>query len=237
MGKDVLWVESDKLSCGMGKLAAGTTLPIVSLDGRYVQNADSYLGISRAINSDLSDAGYAPRLGSPPLGEQFGLLGRRYRGQEVVLMDDVLFSGGMVGAVKQELENRGVKVSALLCGIAVGEGKEKLEALGVETESVIEFDAVDDQICERDFTTLPGSGRKVAARPLNALYFDDRYGRPEQWASLPLGFAAGFCVASLIRNRRLSKPDVPFPAFVGYPNGTTGDVLDSAIAQRIGRRG
>lgn len=232
MGKRTVWLGAEALRRGLEYLTASTDLPIASLDQRYIQNADAYLGVSRTVNPDLSDAGYDARLGFSPLSEQLDSLGRKFGGKEVALIDDVLFSGEMAAKLQSELADRDVRVSALMCGIAVGEGSDKLAARGIEVESVVAFDDVEDELCERDFTVLPGSGRKVAGQQRSALYFDDQFGKPEQWASIPTDMAADFCRASLIRNRQLLRAETPIAAFVGYPAGLTGNVLDTTIAER-----
>ena len=232
MGKDTLWVDAALLRNGLRDLCQRTSLPVVSLDDRYIEQGDAeeFLGISRAIQPDFSDAGYDARLGYLPLSKQFDNIGRRFSGQSVVLADDVVFSGEMIGFVKDELERRGVGVTAVACGLIIGEGAEKLSALGVDVESVMSIDDVDDEICERDFTLSVGSGRKIAGAESNALYFDGRFGRPGSWASIPEAAIGDFCASSLLRNRRLLPADAPAAGFAGYPAGTNGELIEWRLA-------
>jgi hypothetical protein len=235
MGRTVEWVDANYLRVGMNDLMKSTQLPVVSLDRRYLRDADEYLDISRAVGLDFSDAGYDTRANADPMNDQISRLGSKYAGKEIVLADDVLFSGEMIFTLRSQLESQGVSVPSFMCGIAIGEGEEKLRTFGMEVGSVVTFPDVDDEICERDFTVLPGSGRKIFGSEMSALYFEDQYGRPEQWASIPTEFASDFCLASLIRNRQLVRKDTTLPSFVGYASGTTGDVLRSAIVSRISR--
>ncbi|HWZ65722.1 MAG TPA: phosphoribosyltransferase [Patescibacteria group bacterium] len=233
MGQNTVWLSAEAIRSGLRGLVANTKLPIVSLDQRYISasEADYCLGISRAANPDMSDAGYDSRLGFPPLSKQLDVLGKRYGGREVLLVDDVLFSGSMVDYLESKLKSRGVKIAALACGVAIGEGRDKLAARGIVTESVNDFEEVEDELCERDFTTQEGSGRKVKDNEESFLYIDDRFSRLE-WSSTPVDFASDFCLRSLERNLQLLRPEMPFPNFVGYKRGLMGEVLANAIAER-----
>ncbi|MFE7797984.1 hypothetical protein [Nocardia sp. NPDC057440] len=204
----------------------------MSLDRRYVSTADMYFGISRAVDPGFDDAGYDARLGYPSLDNQFDDLARRYGGGAVVIADDVLFSGRMTLMLDRELAKRNVRLAAALCGIAIGNGVNRLGDAGIPTESVISFTAVDDEVCERDFTVLAGSGRKVYGEQLSAVYFDDRFGRPSDWASIPQDAAPKFCLQNLLRNRKLLRADAPFPRFVGYAGTRTGSAIDRAVRER-----
>jgi hypothetical protein len=232
LGKNVEWVDASTLQQGMRAMCRTTNLPIISLDQRYIaqNNADAFLGISRAVGPDLIDAGYDARQGFEPIDAQFDALGQAFAGQEILLVDDVLFTGEMVDFISRELKGRGVRVAAVACGIAIGEGAEKLAAQGIETEPVVSFDAVDDEICERDFTLLAGSGRKVLGQPRGGLYFDDVYGRPDKWASIPAWGAGGFCLRSLERNRR-PLANGPIADFVGYPAADVSEAITWRLAQ------
>jgi len=233
MGEDVEWVAADYLRNGLKELRDQVPLPVITLDGSYYspREEDGFLGISRAVNAeDLTDAGYDARLGCSPLTDQLDRLGERYQGRDVALLDDVLFSGEMAAWVCGELTRRGVNVPLLLCGIAIGEGQERLAARGIETRSVKYYSEVTDQLCERDFTYLPGAGRKVKGSEQNVSYFDSQIGRPGKWASIK--DEASFCVRSIRRNLELLPGDMSLPNFLGYAAGTISEVLPAILAER-----
>lgn len=235
-GEKVEWAGWAEMKEGLRQLGEKASLPIISLDTVYFEPSekDGTLAVSRAVKSDdLSDAGYDARLGTAPLKEQLDMLGERYRGQEVALLDDVLFSGEMAAAMRRRLMRRGVRVPIVVAGVAIGEGAQRLADLGVETRSAISYDQVRDQLCERDFTYLPGSGRKVSGRQQNVPYFDPAVGRPEQWASLK--DATNFCATNIRRNLELLPAEMPLPDFLGYPSGSVGQVLPDVLAERSQR--
>lgn len=231
MSKDTLWVPTGTIQNGLQRLLVKTSLPVASLDDRYVTEADQYLGISRGVNAELDDAGYAARVGYQAIDKQLAQISRL--GQEIVIADDVVFSGEMIAWLVDELRARDVKIGGVVCGIAIREGVEKLALEGIDVEAILMLDDVEDEICERDFAVVPGSGRRVADLSANALYFDDINGKPEQWASLPFGDTQRFCISSLERSIDLLRPEVPMQNvgnFIGYgQNGTTREQLLARI--------
>jgi len=152
-----------------------------------------------------------------PVSNQFDRVGQL--GSEVVLVDDVLFSGEMMQWVIDELAKRSVKVGGVVCGIAMGDGIRRLAENGVDVQACEVFKDVEDEICERDFAIVPGSGRRVDTANANALYFDTINGRPEQWASIPAELSEVFYQNSLRRSEVLVQDDVQMQSigkFLGF---------------------
>ncbi len=203
MGKSVEWVNYSLLRDGISKILSETNLQVISLDERYVDSAHHYLGISRSVDATLEDAGYDARIGNISINEQLDRVGAALMGREAVLVDDVVFSGENACWIIDELGQRGVKISAIVCGVAIGDATEKLSAKGVELAHVELYDEVEDEICERDFAFVKGSGRKVKGREQSALYFDGQFGRPAEWASINPEAVERFCVSSIVRNQKL----------------------------------
>jgi len=232
IGKETLWVPSRDMQENINNRMKTMSLPVVSLDDRYVTATGNYLGISRAINNNLEDAGYAARNNYSAIQRQLDAI--RPLGNEIVLVDDVLFSGSMVEWLSDELRERNVKIGAVICGIAINEGVQKMTELGIDVIPWLKFDEVEDEICERDLAVVPGSGRRLKNRQANALYFDAEFGKPEQWASLPAASVGDFCLNSLDCSISLLNATAPISAigaFLGYQtNGLAQDVL----AKRIG---
>ena len=256
MGKETLWVPSSTMQSGLEQVIAQTALPVVSLDDRYVSSADQFLGISRGVKpqrttdyplmqsgaplwpTTLVDDGYVPRRGYPAIDEQLDKVSSL--GKEVLLVDDVLFSGEMVAWLADALRQRGVKIGAVAVGIAIGEGIEKLEAENIEVTASEIFDEVEDEICERDFAVVPGSGRRIESFRSNVLYFDAEYGKPEQWASIPGKSVGEFAVRSFGRAAELIAKGTPISAlgeFRGVKQRTIGRLfgpeVDAAEALRF----
>lgn len=230
-GKNTSWVSSAQLKSGINQMVVATSLPVVSLDDRYVRTADQYLGISRGVDEQLSDVGYVPRAGYGSLERQLNAIPDL--GAEVVIADDVLFSGEMLSWLADELAWRNVKVGAVVCGIAIREGAIKLGTEGIDVQACIEFDDVDDEICERDFAIVPGSGRRIDSMQANALYFDTLYGKPDSWASLPSSVTSEFMDESLARSTNLLNDNVRMESlgsFVGY--ASSGDAKRIIASRR-----
>lgn len=230
MGKETLWVPSSTMSNGLEQAIKSTNVPVVSLDDRYITTADHYVGISRGVDPQLNDAGYVARRGYPSIMRQLGRV--RSLGSEVIFADDVLFSGEMISWIANVLNGYGVSVRAVLVGVAIAEGIEKLEAEGVDVSCGTVFDEIEDEICERDFAVVPGSGRRIDALDANALYFDTKNGKPETWASISTELSNEFCVNSLRRSSALLQAGVSIQAigkFLGYN-------YEGAAADQINRR-
>lgn len=237
MGKHVEWVEFSELKQGMRQLVNDTHLSVISLDDRYVETSNNYLGISRSVDESLEDAGYDGRIGHEPVKDQLDRVAVELHGQEVVLVDDVVFSGENACWLTEQLADRGVRVRAIVAGVAIGgEAEERLEAYGVDLSYVRLFPEVEDEVCERDFAFVTGSGRKVNGKQQSALYFDSVFGKPAQWASIAEAQVDEFCIASIVRNTALIRGDYPMDQiadFLGYDcNQTVGQCLASALTQR-----
>ncbi len=208
MGKDTVWVSSSTMQTGLETAISKTRLPVVSLDDRYVTSANEYIGISRGVDEQLNDIGYVPRVGYPSIKRQLGKISAL--GGEIVIADDVLFSGEMIAWLANVLEPYGVKIGGLVCGIAIQEGIDKMQAKDVDIEAVQAFDEVEDEICERDFAVVTGSGRRIDSIAANTLYFDPTNGKPAKWASIPPEKVEYFAYSSYIRSADLIKPDLRF---------------------------
>lgn len=232
MGKQTIWISSNDIRTSLDRVTRQTRLPVVSLDDRYVSNANQYLGISRSVDSELNNKGYSSRQNYAPLINQ--LEQTPSLGSEIILVDDVLYSGEMISWLNDILMQSGVTISSVAVGIAMQEGIDKLTEQGIDVVADKVFTSVEDEICERDFATVRGSGRRVAGIGANALYFDVDNGKPEQWASIESNEAKTFCVASLERSLRLLQSDTPVRSigkFLGY--NSEGDVA-TALKNRLG---
>ena len=234
LGKNTLWVDSGTLRSGLENIALKSSLPIISLDDRYIRNAASFIGISRGVDSNLNDVSYVPRVGYPSINEQLSAIPSL--GKEIIVVDDVLFSGEMIRWLADSLKSRGVTIRALLCGVAIQEGISKLLSKDIDVEAVQSFVEVEDEICERDFAVVPGSGRRIENRETNSLYFDPTYGRPSQWASIPQDTAEDFAYNTYENAARLLPSALPMSS-VGNFYGLTGTTAVEAIKKAVSRIG
>lgn len=232
MGKNTYWISSNDITTSLDKITQNTRLPIASLDDRYNVRADQYFGVSRGVNTDLDDEGYVSRRGYPALSNQ--LQQASNLGKEIMVIDDVLYSGEMITWLNSSLTPTGTRIASLAVGVAMQEGVDKLSAQGIDVQADYIFQAVEDELCERDLAIVPGSGRRIESIDANALYFDFQNGRPEKWASIEPASEKSFCINSLERSLRLIRSNTSMEAignFLGYD--TVGNASDS-ILKRLG---
>lgn len=179
-------VSAGELQSGMTSLASATSLTAVSLDRVYFQG-ELHLDVTRAVNELGDDTGVVARHGYESLAKQVANLKNSLRGQrEVVLVDDVIFSGGLLVELIDLLKTQEISVSVVVAGVAIGEGVDVLKDRGIEVRAVHVFTTVIDEICERDF--LPGvplSGRTVVGTEKEGAPYILPFGRPQSWASIP----------------------------------------------------
>lgn len=179
------------LKKGLKKRVAGNC-PIVSLEKFFI-DTPFHLEASRAVDINLNNIGLRERTGAESIDNQvIDLLAQGLR--EIVLVDDVLFSGG-VWEIIEKLLDMGIRVKKFICGISIGDGKKRLEKQGIKVSSVVHYEEVIDEVCHRDFYAgVPYSGRTVvdgSGRNIGAPYFYP-FGKPVEWASIPENRAKEF---------------------------------------------
>ena len=160
---------------------------VVALDRAYIGDSIArHFEVTRAVDTDLESIGMRPRPYTPAISKQIDRLVAN-SDTDLTLVDDVIFSGDAIVEVSELLRAKGVQVSTVLAAIAIGEGRRKIEEAGIEVKSVVEYEDVKDEICERDFLAgVPFSGRTVYQEDgshYSAPYFAP-FGLPERWASI-----------------------------------------------------
>jgi len=178
-------VSSQELRGEMQKLIYQTGLPAVSMDRVYIRTSPS-IEVSRIVDDFLNDCGIGSRFGAPPLQEQLFKVKERFK--EIVLVDDVIFSGKVISEILLSLNKLGVKVPIVVAGITIGEGAEILkEKTGAEILTVRYYKEVIDEICERDFYPgVPLSGRLMTTSSIEiGVPYLLPFGKPCEWASIP----------------------------------------------------
>lgn len=110
-------------------------------------------------------------------------------GNEIILADDVIFSGSVLKNIINKFNNLGIKVVGVISSICTNEAYDyfnKNLKYGVKTNYILE-DGVIDQICERDFYFgIAGSG--IVVNTPNGFYkspYFKPYGNPYERASIP----------------------------------------------------
>ena len=180
---NVEMIAASRISREIRKLVQRTGLEPVSMDKVYL-STDPSIKVARIMNRSLKDCGLGPRFGALAVQEQLLSI----KASEIVLVDDVLFSGRVITEIISFLEKIGVKVPKIVAGIAIGEGKTRIqEKTKTEVLSARYYQEVIDEICERDFYPgVPLSGRLIAGTKVEtgAPYLEP-FGKPREWASIP----------------------------------------------------
>jgi hypothetical protein len=188
-GKEkVKFIPAEEIRDGMKNLIKEATKKEgqpVFLDRVYFPEAELHLDITRSVNESLQEEEETERFFCLPIEIQIKNLSDETR--EIILVDDVIFSGKGAVKVINLCREQGIEVKAFIAGISINEGKERVEKEGVLTQSVFHLEKVIDEICERDFFAgMPMSGRNVLHQERNtgAPYFLP-FGNPHKWASIP----------------------------------------------------
>jgi hypothetical protein len=173
------------------------------------------------VDENFNDIGLKPRPGYPPIDVQLDSF-RLGKTSPVALLDDVVFTGDGITSLAKQLAERGRPVVKLISGIGITEGMQLLRMGGVDAQCVKEYEAVIDEICQRDFVAgAPMSGRTLLdaqGRFWSAPYFNP-FGDPIKWASIPEAASddfSDFCLEQSIaiwrKIEQLSCANVPVKA-------------------------
>lgn len=184
-------IDEQEIHTGLQSLMAASAHPIVSLDRAYVgkdtPNLAGYIEVTRGVNDKLEDIGVRPRPGQPSKEEQLQRLWTPDI-QPVTLVDDVLFTGGSIVNLADDLVRVNRPVRTVIAGIGIQGGIDNVEQNGIEVVTVRTYPDVVDEVCARDFRPgVPMSGRSVYSaegRHSSAPYVAP-FGNPERWATIP----------------------------------------------------
>ena len=216
-------VSEEFLRQGLNGFIKSSPVPVVSLDRAYINpkqsNLVGFLDATRTVDSNLGNTGLGSRALEITLERQIGQLAARQSGKAIALADDVIFEGKTMLQLVQKLRSKGVAVDAILAGIAIKEGKELLEQNGVRVDSLVVYDQVIDEICERDFVVgSPYSGRSVVNGKgvIEGAPYLYPFGKPVEWASIPPEEAINFSLFALyqslqlwMKTEQLSRQSIP----------------------------
>lgn len=203
-------VPESFLRNGLKQLSSTVDQPIVSLDRIYVDKEDKnivgFLDTTRSVDTNLNNLGLVSR-NTIDIDSQIKKLSEQYSGQNIALLDDVIFGGNTMLEIINKFQNQGVTVSRVIAGISIQEGIDLLNTKQVEVVSLLTYPKVVDEICERDFVPgTPESGRTII---INAKRYGAPYllpfGKPESWASIPEKSEKDFSLFCLSQSENLWK--------------------------------
>lgn len=187
---DVDIVPEDYLRTGLRMKARENENPIISLDQVYMspgdENIAGFLSISRSVRPNLTDSGLVSKT-DVDIDTQIQRFGTVLRGKPITLLDDVVFGGKTIQEIISRFRRQGIPVTTVISGIAIQEGIDLLAAEEIAVESLVVYNEVVDEICERDFVLgTPNSGRTII---INGKRYGAPYllpfGKPNDWANIP----------------------------------------------------
>ncbi len=177
-------VTEDEISLGLARLVDESGLTAISLDRVYF-HSNLNLEITRLVDNKGNDLGRSHRAGSLPLPQQLQEI-QKSGVQQIVLVDDVIFTGNLIKKAIDLLYGIGIRVSLVCAGIGISNGINDINNIGCEVRCVRIYQEVIDEVCERDFYPgVPLSGRLLAGDSNIGIPYILPFGDPEKWASIP----------------------------------------------------
>lgn len=177
-------------------------IPIVTLDKIYITPDEEniyFLDCTRVSGTDeiISRKGES-------LDSQIRRIALNILGKQIMLADDVVFSGTVLKTIINKFSKYGIEVVGIISSISMRKSYEYFKnnlKYGIRTNYILEEDVI-DQICERDFYFgIAGSGIVVDTKEglFKAPYFKP-YGNPCERASIPEEYEKEFSRGCLDRS-------------------------------------
>ena len=177
-------------------------IPIVTLDKIYLDPDEQYIFFLDCTRVNGTNEIVSRK--SESLDSQIKRITEVLPSKEIILADDVVFSGSVLRSIIKRFRDYGIKVVGIISSICSYEGYEyfnKSLKYGIKTK-VLMLEDVIDQICERDFYFgVAGSGIMISTGDgmYKAPYFKP-YGNPYERASIPLEYVDFFSRGCLERS-------------------------------------
>lgn len=194
-----IWEQVESRITDISQQAVLSTCPEIA--DLNPQSEGLLLNINRLFNTDGQLIGHGPRPGFEPLEKQYDDLAKRIAGRSVVLIEDGAFSGGTLRYVLQELNSRGITVTAIIIGFCCTRAKFVLgNFFNGELVIVHPIENLLDWIPDHDLIPfIPNCGRVLGEgsdhsfMPVRDIEGFSRaypyilpFGKIEEWASLPI---------------------------------------------------
>jgi hypothetical protein len=180
-----IYLQANKLKESMQEIIEKGKIETLSLDQIYF-SSDLNLSLTRTVDEDLQDLGIGQRSNALALEQQLDKI-MSTGVKKLALVDDVIFTGGLLSEVRSKLENMGIQIPVVYTYIGVGMGVERLRAEGMQVQCANYYPQVIDQVCERDFFLgVPNCGRTLV--DVNGNIWGVPYMLPfgdPKWASIP----------------------------------------------------
>ncbi len=194
-----IWEQVNLRVTDLGQQAVLSTCPEIA--DSNPKSEGLLLNINRLFNTDGHLIGHGPRPGFEPLAKQYDALAQKIAGRSVVLIEDGAFSGGTLRSVLNELNSRGITVTAIVIGFCCTRAKFVLgNFFKGELVIVHPIENLLDWIPDHDLIPfIPNCGRVLGEHsgqgfmPVKSAEGFSRaypyilpFGKIEEWASLPI---------------------------------------------------
>ena len=182
-------------------------IPIVTLDKIYIRPDEQniyFLDCTR-----ISGTNEIVSRKSESLDCQIIRLSKELKGKNIILADDVVFSGSVLKTIIEKFNLLGINVVSIITSICTSSSYNYFNQnlkYGIKTNYIMSNQVI-DQICERDFYFgIAGSGILTETEKglFKAPYFKP-YGNPVDRASIPIEYEKYFSKGCLDRSVYLWK--------------------------------
>lgn len=184
-------------------------IPIVSLDKIYLNEDEENVifldctrlnGSNRLVSRNNSNDFSSVDIQVEKISKQLKYMGLN----QIILVDDVVFSGSVLSSVIELFKNNGISVIGIRSAVSTTNAFKKFNSelgLGLKCKYLLGEDVI-DQICERDFYFgVPQSGISILEDGViyKAPYFKP-FGNPVERASIPKEYEVDFSKGCLKRS-------------------------------------
>ena len=177
-------------------------IPIVSLDKIYIQPDEKNIFYLDCTRIEGEDSIVCRKKES--IGDQVKRISISVGSKQILLADDVVFSGSVLRKICAAFAKEGIEVVGIIASISTTEGYDYFNQnlkKGLRTNILLGEDVI-DQICERDFYFgIAGSGILVKTQNgfAKAPYFEP-FGNPNVRASIPSEYVKSFSSGCIERS-------------------------------------
>ena len=176
-------------------------IPVVTLDKIYIEPDEKrifFLDCTR-----ISGTNEIVSRKEESLDEQITRIANSLPAKEVILADDVVFSGGVLTNIIGKFKEKGIEVIGVVSGISAYKAFNTFNGnlkLGIKTNFLMSQDVI-DQICERDFYFgVAGSGIMMSKERKDKAPYFIPFGDPEERASIPAESVNDFSIGCIRRS-------------------------------------
>lgn len=177
-------------------------IPIVTLDKIYITTNEEYIYFLDCTRINGTNDIISRK--SESVDSQIIRLSKKLRNKEILLADDVVFSGNVLKNIINKFNKLKIQVVGIITSICTEEAYYYFNSTlkyGMKSNYIMTADVI-DQICERDFYFgIAGSGIMISTK--NGLYkapYFKPYGNPYERASIPIEYEKYFSKGCLERS-------------------------------------